>query len=51
MMKRILVEKNILAILFLLAGIALVLIGLKNGQVQSVLSKATRVCMECIGIG
>ena len=35
----------------LLAGAALAVIGLVQGQYASVLAKAVRICMECIGIG
>ena len=30
---------------------AFVLLGIFSGQAQAVLSKAIRVCLECIGIG
>lgn len=32
-------------------GAAFLLYGVLSGQVASVLTKATNVCMECIGIG
>ena len=35
----------------LLAGAALAAVGLWQGQYASVLAKAVRICMECIGIG
>ena len=34
-----------------LAGTAFLLIGIFSGQVSSVLIKATKICLECIGIG
>ncbi len=34
-----------------LAGTAFLLIGIFSGQVSSVLLKATKICLECIGIG
>lgn len=51
MKRKVLVEKNILAIAVMLVGIALIAYGISRGQVTSVLNKAIRVCMECIGIG
>lgn len=35
----------------LLAGAALLGIGLFLGQEQAVLAKAIRICLECVGIG
>ncbi|MGB9666838.1 MAG: CD1871A family CXXC motif-containing protein [Candidatus Cryosericum sp.] len=37
----------------LLAGLAVtgIVLGARNGEVQTVLTKATKVCLECIGIG
>ena len=37
--------------ILLAAGTALAAIGLLQGQYASVLAKAVRICMECIGIG
>lgn len=34
-----------------LAGTAFVLYGVHTGQAESVLRKAIKICMECIGIG
>lgn len=39
------------AILLLLIGIIFMIIGTRNGEVFSVLTKATTICLECIGIG
>lgn len=34
-----------------LAGTVFLLYGLYAGQAQTVLNKAVRICLECIGIG
>lgn len=36
---------------FLIIGICALLFGISRGEVQTVLMKAIRVCLECIGIG
>lgn len=51
MSKHPLIEKNIPAFLLLIVALALIATGIRSGQVQSVLNKACRICMECIGIG
>ncbi len=51
MEKHFLVKKNIAAILLILIGIGLIVFGVCSGQATSVLNKARRICMECIGIG
>ena len=51
MKKHFLIDKNLLAVIFLLIGIGLVIFGLASGQATAVLNKARRICMECIGIG
>lgn len=38
-------------IAIILVGALFVLIGIEDGEVQTVLRKATAICMECIGIG
>lgn len=43
--------KICLQIGFLAAGAAMVLLGVYRGEVQTVLGKAIRLCMECVGIG
>ena len=44
-------KKNIVTILLILTGIGLIVFGVCSGQATSVLNKARRICMECIGIG
>lgn len=44
-------KKNLPAWLTLAAAFALIGVGLSQGQHTQVLSKAIRVCMECVGIG
>ena len=34
-----------------LAGVAMIILGAARGEVRIVLSKAIRICLECIGIG
>lgn len=50
-MKKLLSNKNLLAVIFMLISIGLIVTGLVSGQAASVLNKARRICMECIGIG
>jgi hypothetical protein len=38
-------------IVLLVVGVALVVLGLLNGEVYEIFSKATVICMDCIGIG
>ena len=42
---------RVLPILFLLLGCAFVVYGASRGEVQTVLGKAVRICLECVGIG
>ena len=43
--------KICLQIGLLLVGAAMLLFGAYRGEVQTVLEKAIRLCMECVGIG
>jgi len=44
-------QRRIIAILSICFGIFLVLAGVFRGEAETVFYKATRICMECIGIG
>lgn len=43
--------KNRAALLAALAGLALAAAGIMQGQNAAVMTKAIRVCLECVGIG
>lgn len=43
--------KNKITVFILLLGIVMVGVGILRGEVQTVLSKAVNLCLECIGIG
>ena len=38
-------------ITLLLVGVAFVTIGTLRGEAETVLNKAVRICLECVGIG
>ncbi|MBQ4377936.1 MAG: hypothetical protein II821_01900 [Treponema sp.] len=44
-------QQKIIATISLCVGIILVLAGIFRGEAETVFNKATRICMECIGIG
>lgn len=44
-------SKTMMQVLLLLLGGAMVLFGVWRGEAGVVLSKAIRLCMECVGIG
>lgn len=45
------VKKAISQIGFLVAGVVMLCYGAMRGEADTVLSKAIRICLECIGIG
>lgn len=45
------VKKAIVQGLLIAAGIAMVCFGALRGEAGAVLSKAIRLCLECVGIG
>lgn len=44
-------EKRWFGILALIGSACMILYGVYRGEVQIVLGKAIKICMECIGIG
>ena len=44
-------EKAALQVFLLLAGVAMVCFGFWRGESAAVLSKAIKLCLECVGIG
>ncbi len=44
-------EKAALQVFLLLAGVAMVGFGVWRGESAAVLSKAIKLCLECVGIG
>lgn len=45
------VRRNGTALALLLLGVALLAIGVGQGEAQVVFRKAVNLCMECIGLG
>jgi hypothetical protein len=43
--------KTAAQLVLLLSAIAMILLGIRLGEAETVLSKAIRLCMECVGIG
>jgi hypothetical protein len=39
------------ALLLIAAGLVLVAVGMSRGEAGTVLARAIRICLECIGIG
>ena len=44
-------KKAVVQVLLVAAGIAMVCFGALRGEAGTVLSKAIRLCLECVGIG
>lgn len=44
-------KKAVAQVLLIAAGIAMVCFGALRGEAGAVLSKAIRLCLECVGIG
>lgn len=45
------INKTTQQITFLVIGIVMILLGIYRGEVDIVLSKAIKLCLECVGIG
>ncbi len=45
------VKKTVLQAALLAAGLAMLCFGVMRGEADTVLSKAIRLCLECVGIG
>ena len=43
--------KTAAQLVLLLSAVAMILLGIRLGEADTVLSKAIRLCMECVGIG
>ena len=43
--------RRLISVIALLVGVLLVVLGIFRGEVAVVLGKASRICLECIGIG
>ena len=44
-------RQNRYALILTVLSICLMLAGIQRGEMKTVLTKATAICMECIGIG
>lgn len=44
-------SKTAVQILCIAAGVVLVCLGVLRGEVDTVFSKAIKLCLECVGIG
>lgn len=44
-------KRNLISAAALTAALLLIAAGIRAGQPASVMAKAVRICMECVGIG
>jgi len=44
-------KRTAVTLVLLLAALALTVVGAALGQPETVMAKAVRICMECVGIG
>lgn len=44
-------KKTMVSVLLLCAGVSMIILGIFREEAECVIEKATRICMECIGIG
>jgi len=44
-------KRSITQIALLVAAVGMIVVGAMRGEVETVLAKAIRLCMECVGIG
>ena len=44
-------SKNKIRLMIFLASAAMIYFGLERGEVEMIFQKASRVCLECIGLG
>ncbi len=45
------INKTVLQLVLLVVGVAMLSFGALRGEADTVLAKAIRLCLECVGIG